>query len=109
MCPIPQQPRDMDSLETTPDRVAHDACLDAVVESHHDQETGNKNTSSEQAERRTAEVLDAEHCAKSQQDNSGAAFGIEVADGVQAQETLFEARYLASQGVNFALLHTCTF
>jgi hypothetical protein len=109
MLPIPQYPRQMCCLQPTPQRVAHDAYLDAVVESHGNQETGQQDTRSEQAECRTAEALNDQHRTKSQQDQAGTAFRIQAARGVQAQETPVEARYLASQGVYFALLHTCTF
>jgi hypothetical protein len=71
-------------LQTTPERVAYDACLDAVVESHDNQETDQKAARSEQAEDRTAEALNEEHRAKSQQNNAGTAFGIQAAEGVQA-------------------------
>ena len=96
MLPIPQYPRQMDCLQTTPDSVAHDACLNAVVESHDGQETGQKDTRSEQAECRTAEALNDKHRAKSQQDNAGTAFRIQAAHGVQVQKAPVEARYLAS-------------
>jgi hypothetical protein len=96
MWPIPQYPRQMGGLQPTPECVAHDACLDAVVESHGNQETGQKDTRSEQAECRTTEALNEKHHAKSQQDKTGAAFRIQAAGGVQAQETPVEARYLAS-------------
>jgi hypothetical protein len=95
MLPIPQHPRQMGCLQTTPDRVAHDACLDAVVESQDNQETGKEDTRSAQAECRTAEALNEKHRAKSQQDKAGTAFRIQTADGVQAQETPVEVRYLA--------------
>ena len=107
--PIPPQPCDMRPLDVPPERVAYDACLDAVMESHNSQEADNKDASSEQAERRTAKALDAEHRAKSQQDKPGAALRIEAAHGIQAEEALFEARHLALQSMDFALLHTCTF
>jgi hypothetical protein len=109
MLPIPQYPRQMGGLQTTPERVAHDAGLDAVMESHDSQETGQQDTRSEQAESCTAEALNEKHHAKSQQDKAGTAFRIQAAHSVQAQEAPVEARYLASQGVYFALLHTCTF
>ena len=86
----------MGCLQTTPERVAHDACLNAVVESHDGQETGQKDTRSEQAECRTAEALNDKHRAKSQQDNAGTAFRIQAAHGVQVQKAPVEARYLAS-------------
>jgi hypothetical protein len=76
MWPIPQYPRQMGGLQPTPERIAHDACLDAVVESHGNQETGQKDTRSEQAECRTAEALNEKRHAKSQQDKAGAAFRI---------------------------------
>ena len=79
------------------------------MERHDGQKTGQEDTRSEQAECRTAEALHEKHCAKSQQNNAGTAFRIQAAQGVQAQETLVETRYLASQGVYFALLHRCTF
>jgi hypothetical protein len=47
MLPIPQYPRQVGSLQTTPERIAHDAGLDAVVESHDSQETGQEDTGSE--------------------------------------------------------------
>ena len=109
MLPIPQHPRQMGGLQPTPEHVAHDACLEAVVESHDGQETGQKDTCREQAERGTAEALNDKHRAKSQQDKAGTAFRIQATQGVQAQETPVEARYLASQGVYFALLHVCPF
>src|SRR5215475_5976702 len=109
MLPIPQHPRQMGGLQPTPERVAYDACLDAVVESHDNQETGKEDTCREQAERRTAEALNDKHRAKSQQHKAGTAFRIQATQGVQAQETLVEACYLASQGVYFALLHMYTF
>ena len=96
MLPIPQHPRQMGGRQPTPERIAHDASLDAVVESHGNQETGQKDTRSEHAECRTAEALNEEHRAKSQQDKAGTAFRIQAARGVQAQETPVEARYLAS-------------
>jgi len=65
------------------------------VESHDGQETGQKDARSEQAEGRTAEALNEKHRAKSQQDKAGTAFRIQTADGVQAQETPVEVRYLA--------------
>src|SRR5919109_4403541 len=65
MLPIPQHPRQMGGFQTTPERVAHDACLNAVVESHDNQETGQKDPRSEQAECRTAEALNEKHRAKS--------------------------------------------
>jgi hypothetical protein len=99
----------MGRLQTTPERVAHDACLNAVVASHESQETGQEDTCSEQAESRTAEALHEKHRAKSQQDKADTAFRIQAARGVQAQEAPVEARYVASQGVYFALLHMCTF
>jgi hypothetical protein len=46
------------------------------VESHGNQETGQKDTRSEQAECRTAEALNEKRHAKSQQDKAGAAFRI---------------------------------
>src|SRR6266446_1458302 len=104
--PISEQPGDMGGLEVTPERVAQDTCLDPVMASHHAQEASNQDTSSEQAKGRTAEALDDEHCAQSQQDYPGAAFRIEAAHGLQTQETLFEAHQLAPQGMDFALLHT---
>src|SRR5262245_36181396 len=76
MLPIPQHPRQMGCLQTTPERVAHDTCLEAVVESHDSQKTGEKDTRSEQAEGRTAEALNDQHRAKSQQDKAGTAFRI---------------------------------
>ena len=109
MYPIPQHPCQMGCFQTTPDRVAYDACLEAVMERHDGQETGQEDTRSEQAECRTAEALHEKHCAKSQQNNAGTAFRIQATQGVQAQETPVEARYLAPQGVYFALLHECTF
>src|SRR5262249_38726092 len=108
MLPIPQYPRQMGSLQTTPERVAHDACLEAVVGSHHKQKNGEEDPCSEQAQCRTAEALNEKHRAKSQQDKAGTAFRIQAAQGVQAQETPVEARYLALQGMYFALLHMCT-
>src|SRR5215475_1280250 len=84
MLPIAQHPRQMGCLQTTPERVAHDACLDTVMESHDNQETGQKDTRSEQAEDRTAEALNEKHCAKSQQHNAGTAFRIQATEGVQA-------------------------
>jgi hypothetical protein len=57
MLPIAQYPRQMGGLQTTPERVAHDARLDAVVERHDCQETSQADTRSEQAECRTAEAL----------------------------------------------------
>jgi hypothetical protein len=57
MLPIPQYPRQMGGLQTTPERVAYDARLDTVVASHDSQETGQEDTRSEQAECRTAEAL----------------------------------------------------
>jgi hypothetical protein len=57
MLPIPQYPCQMGGLQTTPERVAYDACLDAVVARHDRQETGQADTRSEQAECRTAEAL----------------------------------------------------
>jgi hypothetical protein len=95
MLPIAQHPRQMGGLQTTPDRVAHDACLDAVVENQDNQETSKEDTRSEQAECRTAEALHEKHRAKSQQDKAGTAFRIQTAHGVQAQEAPVEARYLA--------------
>jgi hypothetical protein len=109
MCPIPQHPRQMGRLQTTPERVAHDACLNAIVESYEGQKTGQEDTCSEQAECRTAEALNEKHRAKSQQDKADTAFRIQAARGVQAPEAPVEAHYLASQGVYFALLHMCTF
>ena len=85
----------MGGLQTTPDRVAHDACLKAVMESYDNQETGKEDTRSAQAECRTAEALNEKHRAKSQQDKAGTAFRIQAAHGVQAQEAPVEARYLA--------------
>ena len=79
------------------------------MECHDDQETGKKDAGSEQADCRTIQALNDEHRGQSQQDNAHAASRIQAAHGVQAQETLFKACYLASQGVYFALLHTCTF
>ena len=81
----------MGGLEVAPDRVAQDTYLDPVMASHHAQEAGNEDTSSEQAKGCTAEALDDEHCAQSQQDHPGAASRIEAAHGIQTQETLFEA------------------
>jgi hypothetical protein len=96
MLPIPPHPRQMGCLQTTPDRVAHDACLDTVMESRDNQETGKEDTRSEQAKCRTAEALNHKHRAKAQQDEAGTAFRIQAAHGVQAQETPVETRYLAS-------------
>jgi hypothetical protein len=79
------------------------------VERHDCQETGQADTRSEQAECRTAEALNEQHCAKSQQHNTGAASRIQAAQSIQAPEAPVETRYLASQGVYFALLHRCTF
>src|SRR2546427_1962912 len=94
--PIPQHPRQMGGLQTTPDGVAHGAGLDAVMESHDNQKTSQKDTRSEQAKCRTAEALNAQHRAKSQQDKADTAFRIQATHGIQAQETPVEARQLAS-------------
>ena len=109
MWPIAQYPSQMGGLQTTPERVAHDAGLHAAVESRDGQETDQKDTCSEQAEGCTTEALNEKHHAKSQQDKTGTAFRIQAAEGVEAQETSVEAGYLASQGVDFALVHRCTF
>jgi hypothetical protein len=84
MLPIPQYSRQMGCLQTTPERVAHAACLDAVMKSHDNQETSHKDTRSEQAEDRTAEALNEKHRAKAQQNNAGTAFGVQATEGVQA-------------------------
>src|SRR5258705_10087583 len=96
----------MSGLEVAPDRVAQDTCLDPVMTSHHPQETGYADASSEQTKSRTAEALDDEHRAQSQQGDPGTAFGIEATHGIQTQQTLFEAHQLTPQGMDFALLHT---
>src|SRR5215470_14666736 len=96
MLPIAPHPRQMGCLQTTPERVAHAACLDAVMKGHDNQETGQKDTRSEQAEDRTAEAVNEKHRAKSQQNNAGTAFRIQAAEGVQPKETLLETYYLAS-------------
>src|SRR4029434_3209689 len=73
MLPIAQHSRQVVCLQTPPERVAHDSCLDTVMKSHDNQETGQKDTCSEQAEDRTAEALNEEHRAKPQQNNAGTA------------------------------------
>src|SRR5215475_159924 len=84
MLPIAPHSRQMVCLQTTPERVAHAACLDAVMKSHDNQETGQKDTRSEQAEDRTAEALNEKHRAKAQQNNAGTAFCVQATEGIQA-------------------------
>jgi hypothetical protein len=107
--PIAPHPCQMGGLQPTPERVAHDACLQAVVESHDGQEASQEDTGGEQPKGCAPEALNEKHRAKAQQGKTGPAFCIEAARGVQAQEAPVEAGYLASQGVYFIVLHKGTF
>ena len=80
----------------TIERVAHDACLNAVVESHDGQETGQEDTS-----RRAPNAVPQRRSTTSTVPSPSKtmpvmAFRIQVAGGCPGVETLVEARYLAS-------------
>jgi hypothetical protein len=96
MLPIPRYPCQMGGLQTTPERGAHDAGLDAVVARHGNQEAGQEDPRSEQTEGRTAEAFNEQHGAKSQQHDSGTASRIQATHSIKAPEAPVETRYLAS-------------
>ena len=54
------------------------------MKSHDNQETGQKDTRSEQAEDRTAEALNEKHRDKPQQNNASTAFCVQATEGIQA-------------------------
>ena len=106
MGPIPSQPCHVRGLEATPDRVAHDACLDAIMEGNNGHKADDKETGRDQPNAGTEEALGQEHGAESHQDKAHTAPGIPTAQQVQLLEAPLQTRYLTLESVDFALLHT---
>ena len=94
----------MSGLEATPDRVAPEACFDPLVESREAQKAGSEEASRDQSNASAEQALRYECGAESHQDDSHTAFGTPAAHEVQVTEALLQARYLALEGVDFALL-----